>query len=380
LRGVEFFWVWRIECVFGFAEGGMKSERASILATGWMTPWGSDGEKIRKALRDGERPEVREMELPWSGERVGYFGMPGELERDLGRLMRLRRASGISYAAVGAARRCVDSWAGELPEAERRAVLFAASDGSVNFTRRFFAGVEENGAGGGSPLFFPETVFNAPMSHLCATLGWTGEALSMVGDACSAMQAGALGVDLLAMGAAEVALVVAAQEADPISIEAYGAWGIGGGKKSGERVVFSEGAGAVLLGRGGNGEGGGVEVEFHPGLLRGPGDSTASLLGRLAREMGVEDDGDLLVVLSGVDERAPEARAGRRIFPSAKIMQPRAFLGEALCAASMWQLLLAADFLARPGEGGAFRRAFVPVFGYQGQVGAAVLSRPSLSP
>jgi 3-oxoacyl-[acyl-carrier-protein] synthase II len=362
----------------------MKAGRASILAAGWVTPWGSDAAEIRAAVERGElarlSSKLREMELPWSGERMVFLGLPTELEKELGRLPRLRRASGISYAAVGAARQCLRSWAGELPEPERRAVLFAASDGSVSFTRKFYAGIEENGAGGGSPLLFPETVFNAPASHLCATLGWTGEALSLVGDACSSMQAGSLGADLLETGEAEMALVVAAQEADPISMAAYGAWGIGGDSKSKERVIFSEGAGAVLLGRVGSAGGLGVEVEFHPGLLRRAGESTAALMEKLAGELAVEDEAGLLVVVSGVDEAAVEFRAAKRMFPSAKVLQPRAVLGEALCAASMWQLLLAADCLAHPGEGEAFSRVFIPVYGYQGQAGAAVVSRSSLSP
>ena len=350
----------------------MMIEPVSVVATGCVTPLGMGRRELRRAVLEGVSPVESRMSLPWRGEEAVYYSLPPEVERELARLPRLRRASGISYAAVAAARGCLDAVpeGGELPT--KRAVVFSASDGSVQFTRRFFESVEENGPGGGSPLLFPETVFNAPASHLCATLGWTGEALSLVGDACSGLQAGAVASDLLRTGASEMVLVVAAQEADGISMEAYEAWGIGAKGGTGG-TIFSEGAGGILL----QAEGAGPAVRFHPGMLRTRGNTTRGLLQAMAEDLCVTDDSELLVVLSGTDASAAEYRAAQKLFPSATLLQPRRVLGEALCAASLWQVVLAVELLGEPPEGKRFRCAFVPVFGYQGQAGAALVeARP----
>src|SRR3712207_7831863 len=42
----------------------------------------------------------------------------------------------------------------------------AVSNGGVIYTKRFYHEVVESGAEAASPLLFPETVFNAPASHL----------------------------------------------------------------------------------------------------------------------------------------------------------------------------------------------------------------------
>ena len=51
------------------------------------------------------------------------------------------------------------------------ALIFAVSNGGVIYTKRFYHDIVESGAQSASPLFFPETVFNAPASHLAAILG-----------------------------------------------------------------------------------------------------------------------------------------------------------------------------------------------------------------
>lgn len=336
-----------------------------ILSRAWVTPLGNQLERVREAILRDARPAPSDFSAPWNQEKLPYYALPAESSAELGRLPRLRRASGISFAAVAAAQQCLERTAQPMPPADRRTVLFAASDGSVHFTRRFFAGVAESGPAAGSPLLFPETVFNAPASHLCATLGWTGEALSLVGDGCSSLQAAALAANLLHTDRVDLCLLVAAQEADPISIAAYGAWGIRPPK-----TLFSEGAGALVLARE-ELTSGGVRLRVHPGLLRQRGDSIAALLRRLAQDLQFEDGSEAVGVLSGTSAAAPEFRAAEKLFPQTRLLQPRRSLGEALCASTLWQVILAAEILQSRTKG--FRRAFVPVVGYQGQVSAAVL-------
>ncbi len=137
---------------------------------------------------------------------------------------------------------------------QRTALLFAASNGGVIYTRRFFAEIAERGTQAGSPLLFPETVYNAPASHIAAALGVTGTTSTLVGDATVGIAAIQFADDLLATDQCDLAVVVAAEEADWITCEGYGFWrlasldgpaipfGITG-------LVFGEGAAALVLAR-----------------------------------------------------------------------------------------------------------------------------------
>ena len=97
---------------------------------------------------------------------------------------RLRRASAISRFAAIAGLRALESARLKLDSgnAERIALIFAISNGGVIYTKRFYREIVNAGAQAASPLLFPETVFNAPASHVAAILGVTGASYTLVGD------------------------------------------------------------------------------------------------------------------------------------------------------------------------------------------------------
>src|SRR5207302_7594417 len=125
-------------------------------------------------------------------------------------------------------------------------------------TKRFYHDIVEGGAQSSSPLLFPETVFNAPASHLAAILGITGTSYTIVGDGAVGLLAIKMAYDLLESGALDFCLVVGAEEADWILCDAYHKWRLL--KKEppielfgdpARGMILSEGAGAVLLARDG---------------------------------------------------------------------------------------------------------------------------------
>jgi hypothetical protein len=162
---------------------------------------------------------------------------------DVERIPRLRRSGMISLLAVAAAMDAVREMdprdRGNLP------VFFATTDGGVRHTARFYEEIMLRGTGAGSPLLFPETVYNAPASHISAALGSTHESSAFVGDAGAAFTALAAASEALEAGLCEFALVVAAQEADPVALAAYRALKVLGGRES---PPLAEAAAAVLLG------------------------------------------------------------------------------------------------------------------------------------
>ncbi len=132
--------------------------------------------------------------------------------------------------------------------------MFSSSDGGIIYTRRFYADIAANDTATGSPLLFPETVYNAPASHVAAQFGSNGEALTFVGDSTSALAALRTAWLMLASGEAETSLVVSAEELDWMSGEAYHRWRIGRYFQSSRTgAVLAEGAAALVL-RAGDGD------------------------------------------------------------------------------------------------------------------------------
>ncbi|MEI6736711.1 MAG: GNAT family N-acetyltransferase [Actinomycetes bacterium] len=80
----------------------------------------------------------------------------------------------------------------------RLAIVFGVSSGGVQYTRRFYEQIVKQGANAASPLLFPETVYNAPASHLAAMLGVDGATYTLVGDGTVGLQALEFGAQLIA--------------------------------------------------------------------------------------------------------------------------------------------------------------------------------------
>ena len=115
------------------------------------------------------------------------------------------------------------------------------------------------GRAAASPLLFPETVFNAPASHLAAILGITGASYTLVGDGAVGVLALQMAEDLMANPELDRCLVVGAEEADWLLCDAYRKWRLLRAAPPIEPfaspprgMILSEGAGAVLLAREGD--------------------------------------------------------------------------------------------------------------------------------
>lgn len=183
-----------------------------VLSTAWITPCGRGDLSLP--------PNHATRTNPFSGAEHPCLE-PRETDyADVARLPRLRRSSVISHLAVSVAKE-----AAEEKNAGEWALVFASADGGILYTRKFFDAISETHAGAGSPILFPETVYNAPASHIAATLGMTGAVLTLSGDDRVGNHTLAAAEQLLNAGAAPVCLIVAAQEVDWITCEALAAFG-----------------------------------------------------------------------------------------------------------------------------------------------------------
>jgi 3-oxoacyl-(acyl-carrier-protein) synthase len=303
---------------------------AFLAGMGWVTPLGRGLEQVQAALAAGDIPEIQWERHPATNKEYPVFRAPPGSLADVAAFARLRRSSPISHFAVAAA---VDAAAALSPEQRTRtALVFAASDGGVVYTRRFYGDVVERGPGAGSPLLFPETVYNAPASHIAARLGLEGESLTLVGDVEVGFDAVRTACELLACGDADHCLVAAAQEIDWITCDAYSRWRLAGENGA----VFSEGAGALLLSR----EGPGCRVQTVENLA-----SLPTFSARLDAPPDVIVSSD-----SGTSMGRQESASLHRLFPNGAIQRPKKSLGEAMACSSIQQVIHAALTLKNSGK------------------------------
>jgi hypothetical protein len=152
---------------------------------------------------------------------------------------RLRRANSIAQYTVAAALEALGNDVAKIQTGELRlGIVVCVMAGSVNYSRRFYEEVLREPATA-SPLIFPETVFNAPASHLAAFLGANAASYTLVGDDGTFLQGLALAAQWLEDEKMDACVVVGAEETD---------WVVADALKLFQRdAIHGAGAGAVLL-------------------------------------------------------------------------------------------------------------------------------------
>lgn len=345
--------------------------KVTVASTSCVTPLGNTPEGVWQAICDGKKADPAQV---LNGEtHRAYIGatVPAALTSCVARESRLRRSSPISLLAATAAKSAMEA-SGRMwtpAETSRLAIVFAVSSGGVQYTRRFYEQVVKTGANTASPMLFPETVYNAPASHVAAMLQVDGATYTLVGDGTIGLQALAFGAQLLGLGDADHVLVVAAEELDWILLEAHRDWrlttdGVNPG------ALLAEGAAAVLLSR----EPGELSAEAREGhsfVTRAEAGAAIDAAVAQFAKRGLVD-----VIVSGSNDTWADALVDRAIalhLPNtrAKIVAPKRHVGEALGAGGLLQVVLAAAAL-RAG-GGA--RALVASVGWNQQAAAALVER-----
>lgn len=275
--------------------------------------------------RPGQHRPLRVRPVPAPQFRPGFLGHA-----------RLRRTSPITHYAVAAALEALGEEAARIGTGGLRlGIVFCAMTGCVNYSRRFYDETLKDPATA-SPLVFPETVFNAPASHLAALLGTNAISYTLVGDPGTFLQGLALAADWLVTGRVDGCLVIGAEELDWLTAEAY--------RLFAKPIVLSAGAGAVYL----SCQPANFRVQLNcvtepQVFVDDPGRWEAARKVRSdLRELGNDHllcDG--IQGIPGVDA----AEAGAWTDWAGSRLSPKTLLGEGLAAASAWQCVAAIDAL-----------------------------------
>lgn len=321
----------------------------TIAGMGWVTPLGSGVSNVWDRLLNGDSAIAEQISSPL-GHDYPVFRVPAEATAKAPPHPRLRRSSAISRFAVVAGLEALENAKVKVDpkSAARMALIFAVSNGGVIYTKRFYHDIVESGAQAASPLLFPETVFNAPASHLAAILGITGASYTLVGDGAVGILAIKMAEDLMQSDALDYCLVVGAEEADWLLCDAYRRWRLLRAAPPVEPfqqpprgMIPSEGAGAILMGRSG-----GVAIEHIASgtnfrKQRNAGECVRAVFSELCRTQP-----DLVVASANgtfVDEAERAAISAH--CPNANVYAIKAALGESVGASSLWQTIGAAQAL-----------------------------------
>lgn len=331
----------------------------AIAGTGWVTPLGNGVDAVWERLLHGDESIVTRISEQFGGRSYGAFRVPELALTGLAH-PRLRRASLISRFAAAAGLEALQAAAVKVDSqnAGRIALIFAISNGGVIYTKRFYRDVVETGAQSASPLLFPETVFNAPASHLAAILGVTGTTYTVVGDGAVGLLAIKMAEDVMTDESLDYCLVVGTEEIDWLLCDAYRRWRllrsmppIEPFSKQRRGMILSEGAGAIVLTRlsrrsPAEAEGGPITIEHaHPGGCYGKRAEAEEILVRMLRKLS-ETGADLIISsANGTFIDQAEQRALEHVIPNAITYTAKPALGESVGASGLWQVILGAQAL-----------------------------------
>lgn len=338
------------------------SRSICITGSGAVSPAGWGVEALMKTIHSGETIEPSPIERP-SGETTvstPVLRVPAE-GATTPKFARLRRTSPISkFAAAAAAEalgeeRLADIAAGKL----RVGVIFTLTNGCVNYSNRFYGEALADPAMA-SPILFPETVFNAPSSHLSAMIGSSAPNDTLIADSTGFFSGLDLAVEWIERGDVDGCLVVSAEEIDWLSAEGLRYYSRG--------YLPSEGAAAVYL----EVADGPVRVLRLPDPVSFSARTRVEAAAEMQERLAVDDDGNTLLV----DGRAglvrhdkPETEAWAH-WNGAR-WSPRKILGEGMGVSAALQVVAA----VRAVERDEFEKAVVTATGANQQAAGVVIGR-----
>ncbi len=250
---------------------------------------------------------------------------------------RLRRASPITKFAMSAALEALEQ-AG-FPRGEgagRLGIIQHMFNGCVQFSGKFYHEVIDTPALA-SPLIFPETVYNAPASHIAAFLGVDGPATTLMGESSAIIECVSMAHTWLVQGLVDHVLVIGAEECDWVAAGATSYYH--------PDLKAAEGAGALLLSL----KAAGLKLSYTQAHSFHHEAERAERLRELVRSPGFSRFPVSITGESGIpflDEVEMGAQATFKEPAEAgttNVLRPRAVLGDTMGAGGALQLVLAAS-------------------------------------
>lgn len=214
-----------------------------IHGHGAVSPAGVDAASLYRACIGKSVLPTASLERDLGGKTVSYANRPVDAKalRDaMPKHPRLRRASNVTKFAVTAAHEAIGAERMErMKNGELKiGIILTFLNGCVNYSNRFFGEVLEDPTFA-SPILFPETVFNAPASHIAAYLECDGPAYTLLGDSATWFSAMEVAEGWISNGSVDGCLILCAEEIDWLTLEGLSLYS--------RDLIATEGAAAVYL-------------------------------------------------------------------------------------------------------------------------------------
>jgi 3-oxoacyl-(acyl-carrier-protein) synthase len=316
-----------------------------VQGVGAVTPLGANAEQTWDELVRGAEAVRQPLPKGFGGRTYYYSAVPPKFTAAAGRQPRLRRSGDISLLGVTAGLAALADAGIPLEEAKQGAVVFAIACGGVVYTRRFYNEVVTEGANAASPLLFPETVFNAPASHLAALLKVDGRDYTLVGDSSVGLSALHFASQLLALDPAlPFCVVVGVEEADWVLADGFAAWRMASNRNSfpvfgaKQGTILAESAASVVLSRTGSLR----LVRTSPGLpFFSQREAPAVLQEVVTKTCGEHLPAGILCSANGTFADRAEEIVFRSALGTVPVYAHKPAIGDSLGASALLQLVLA---------------------------------------
>ncbi len=250
---------------------------------------------------------------------------------------RLRRSSRIGhYAAAAAAEAVSDALIRRGQHYQTLGIVLCTMCGCATYTRKFFGEVLLDPITS-SPILFPETVFNAPASHVGVLLQSALINYTLIGDAGVFLHGLATASHWLMNRRVDACVVIGCEEVDWTMVDAV--------QHFSDSLVLGEGAGAMVLERSRA-----VGEDIHISTITDPityrhEKQKSSAIRRIAAQLSRPQGRPLLFPGLTGSPRIDTAEASAWSGVDAELRLTKPVMGEAFSAGAAWQCVAAIDAL-----------------------------------
>src|SRR5882724_12747755 len=203
----------------------MTSQSLVITAVGAVGAFGDSAADLWRMLLNAQplcRPSTTLPGHPLSTELTNF---------DLGRFRQIpngnRRPRTSQYALAAAVQAIEQAGLDDKSNFSKDdvAIVYGTGTGPVSLTELALTAITTGGLGATEPLWFQESVVNAPASFIGIEYGFRGPLVALPMGWAAGGHAIAVAADLIAFGSTPIALVVVSDELAPLAFNAYDALG-----------------------------------------------------------------------------------------------------------------------------------------------------------
>jgi hypothetical protein len=311
-----------------------------VTGVGAVSPAGWGAPSLYAALESGAPIPTRELSRPgWERPLQARSVPPPPGRMEMFAHPRLRRVSLLTQHTAAAGLEALGPDAVEVRAGRLRlGIVVCLLAGCVTYSRRFFEEALQDPRTA-SPMLFPETVYNAPASHLGAFLGATGMSYTLVGDEVSFLEALSLAAGWMLGDQVDACLVIAGEELDWISADAT--------RLFNRRVVNGAGAGALYLRKDAPARALAELAAVTEPVSPRSGHSLTEAARQVRRQLPGEQSSELLCLSAGGSRQTDLSEEVAWHDWTGPRFAPKRVLGEAFNAAAAWQCVAACEGIQR---------------------------------